>query len=410
MTIIFLYLGRGEVLMQTFIIPNYILRILKTLERAGFQTYLVGGCVRDMCIRATPDDWDVATSATPEQTMSLFPRTVPTGIAYGTVTVMCEEGQAEVTTFRTEGEYEDYRRPKSVSFVKDITDDLSRRDFTVNAMAMDADGNIVDPYGGLDDIKKGVLRCVGDPYRRFSEDALRMLRAVRFSAKLGYEIEEHGRSAIIQMAHEIENISEERIGVEIEKTIMSKSPEKVSDAIDFGLMDRFLLTRKHVDFLPLSKCGSSLSLRWAAFTVLLKKTGLISSAGEFVSALKRGKRLGAECDTAARIYFHNRAWNRKEIKRFLSLCGEDNMRLGFAVMKCIDGTDQSKLLSDICESGECWRVKDLAVSGKDMEILGFQGKAIGAELERLLLEVMESPERNKKDYLLKLAEKHRFNK
>lgn len=168
-------------------IPAYVRETLTALETAGHQAYCVGGCVRDSLLGRMPEDWDVTTSALPEETMKVFGnRAIPTGLKHGTVTVCCQEGKVETTTFRRDGVYADHRHPEQVTFTPDLTEDLARRDFTVNAMATDLRGTVYDPFNGQADLQEGILRCVGDPERRFSEDALRILRCLRFAAVLGF--------------------------------------------------------------------------------------------------------------------------------------------------------------------------------------------------------------------------------
>ena len=176
--------------------PKYVRTVLVTLQSRGHLAYLVGGCVRDILLGVHPQDWDVCTSALPEQVLELFPKCITTGIRHGTVTVCVNSRQVEVTTFRSEGSYLDHRHPDAVSFVGDLNADLSRRDFTMNAIALPPDGLLADPFGGVDDISNRIIRCVGVPERRFEEDALRMFRALRFSARLGFEIEAQTISAI----------------------------------------------------------------------------------------------------------------------------------------------------------------------------------------------------------------------
>jgi tRNA nucleotidyltransferase (CCA-adding enzyme) len=171
-------------------IPEDVKKIIETLNRAGHEAYAVGGCVRDVILEKTPKDWDITTSAPPELVKKLFKHTVDTGILHGTVTVLFGKRGYEVTTYRIDGEYEDLRRPKSVEFVTDLTEDLRRRDFTINAMAYNPEEGLIDRFEGIKDLKERTIRCVGNPEERFSEDALRMLRAVRFSAQLSFEIEE----------------------------------------------------------------------------------------------------------------------------------------------------------------------------------------------------------------------------
>ena len=171
-------------------IPEKAEQILQVLHENGYEAYVVGGCVRDSILRRQPEDWDVTTSASPQQVKSLFPRTVDTGIEHGTVTVLMEGETFEVTTYRIDGVYEDCRHPKQVTFTGNLREDLKRRDFTINAMAYSRESGLVDEFGGLEDLGKRVIRCVGNPADRFSEDALRMLRAVRFAAQLGFSVDD----------------------------------------------------------------------------------------------------------------------------------------------------------------------------------------------------------------------------
>ena len=197
-------------------IPEKVEYILNTLLENGYEAYAVGGCVRDVLLGRKPGDWDITTSAKPEQVKKLFRRTIDTGIQHGTVTVMLEKEGFEVTTYRIDGEYEDSRHPKCVEFTTNLVEDLKRRDFTINAMAYNHVAGIVDEFGGMEDLKRKRIVCVGDPQERFKEDALRMLRAVRFSGQLGFEIEENTKNAIQILAPTIQNISAERIRVELD--------------------------------------------------------------------------------------------------------------------------------------------------------------------------------------------------
>ena len=217
-------------------IPAGVDRCLEVLRRAGQAAHPVGGCVRDLLLGRRPGDYDVCTSARPEQVMALFERTIPTGIQHGTVTVLTEDGPVEVTTFRREGGYADGRHPDAVTFDVGLTEDLARRDFTINAMALGEQGGVVDPFGGQADLKAGLIRCVGEPDRRFGEDALRMLRAVRFAAQLGFAIESGTEAAIWRNAGRLSQVSGERIKAELEKTLLSPHPERAGDLIRWGLL------------------------------------------------------------------------------------------------------------------------------------------------------------------------------
>ena len=221
-------------------IPKNAETILHILEKAGYEAYVVGGCVRDSILGRSPDDWDITTSAKPEQVKALFHRTVDTGLQHGTVTVLMEKEGYEVTTYRVDGEYEDGRHPKEVTFTASLKEDLKRRDFTINAMAYNPSSGLVDLFGGLEDIERKIIRCVGDPLERFTEDALRIMRAVRFSAQLGFAIEEETRKALKVLAPNLKHVSAERIQVELVKLLMSPHPDYLRVAYEAGITAEFL--------------------------------------------------------------------------------------------------------------------------------------------------------------------------
>lgn len=213
--------------MKTVVLPTAVREILCRLEANGFAAYAVGGCVRDSLLGIVPNDWDICTAATPEETAATFARTVPTGAKYGTVTVLWEGTPYEVTTFRTEGGYRDHRHPDRIDFVRELSDDLSRRDFTVNAMAADASGLVHDPMGGLDDLKIGRIRCVGRAELRFSEDALRILRALRFAARFGFSIEKETARAVHELAPTLFHVAPERLKKELTGLVCGKDAAKI---------------------------------------------------------------------------------------------------------------------------------------------------------------------------------------
>jgi tRNA nucleotidyltransferase/poly(A) polymerase len=216
-------------------LPEKVNRIITTLQKHGFEAYAVGGCVRDSFLGRVPGDWDITTSAAPEETKSLFARTFDTGIEHGTITVLLNGEGFEVTTYRIDGKYEDNRHPSKVQFTRSLSEDLLRRDFTINAMAYNEQDGLVDLFHGMEDLKKGVIRCVGNAEARFSEDALRILRAIRFSAQLGFEIEKETRQAIRKLAPNLSYISAERIQTELVKLLISDHPEKIQDAYELGI-------------------------------------------------------------------------------------------------------------------------------------------------------------------------------
>ena len=216
-------------------LPRKVVLIIKNLQRHGYDAYAVGGCVRDSILNRKPEDWDITTSAKPEQVKRIFRRTVDTGIEHGTVTVLIGKDGFEVTTYRVDGLYEDGRHPKEVTFTSRLEEDLKRRDFTINAMAYNDDERLVDAFGGMRDLNYHLIRCVGDPKERFSEDALRILRAVRFSAQLAFPIEPETAEAIKSLAPNLEKISAERIQAELVKLLVSDHPERIQDACELGI-------------------------------------------------------------------------------------------------------------------------------------------------------------------------------
>lgn len=209
--------------------------VISSLQARGYEAYAVGGCVRDSVLSREPDDWDITTSASPSEVKAVFARTVDTGLQHGTVTVLMGKEQYEVTTYRIDGEYEDGRHPKEVIFTASLEEDLKRRDFTINAMAYNDEEGLVDLFGGMDDLQRKVVRCVGDPMERFQEDALRILRAVRFSAQLGFRIHSDTAAAVLRLAPTLSRISAERIAAELTKLLTSPRPEYLKAAYELGI-------------------------------------------------------------------------------------------------------------------------------------------------------------------------------
>ncbi|MEG1858561.1 MAG: tRNA nucleotidyltransferase [Pseudoflavonifractor sp.] len=272
--------------MQRSAIPPEVTALCAVLWGAGHSAYPVGGCVRDLLLGRRPDDWDLTTSALPEQVMALFPRTKPTGFRHGTITVLWGSRSCEVTTLRREGEYSDGRHPDAVCFDADLTQDLARRDFTVNAMALSPDGAVIDRFGGQADRAAGLSRCVGDPRRRFTEDALRMLRAVRFSAQLGFALEASTRAALPECAHLAAGLSAERIRREMDKILLSPHPEQMELLISAGLLDHLYHHWRQVRLLAdLGHVPQNQMDRWRAFC---GATGFPITCLPVTKALRRG--------------------------------------------------------------------------------------------------------------------------
>ncbi len=356
--------------------------ILAQLNRACFEAYFVGGCVRDTLLGRPVHDWDITTSATPEEIMQVFPHTVPTGIQHGTITVVDDGKNYEVTTFRTDGEYLDSRHPQSVQFVRSLREDLSRRDFTVNAMAMDGEGNLTDLFGGQEDLQTKILRPVGDGETRFREDALRMLRAFRFSAQLGFSVESGAVDAMKKLHPLCKALSVERVRDEVEKTLLA-GPQTVAAMADLGLLAGVGISAgKNLAFLEGTPARKD--VRWAGLFYayphlswqdfrLDKKTGQ--------TACETARLLGQDYDSVA-------------YKHIFAQYGED---VGFCLA---DLQHKRPMIEEIFHRGDCIYLRDLAVSGADFPDL--QGRKLGDTLNRLLRHVHAYPQDNGKERLYEI--------
>ncbi|MCR5388478.1 MAG: CCA tRNA nucleotidyltransferase [Lachnospiraceae bacterium] len=439
-------------------IPVEVRGIIEKLNSAGFEGYAVGGCVRDMLIGRTPKDWDITTNAAPEQVKALFKRTIDTGIEHGTVTVMIGREGFEVTTYRVDGDYLDGRHPESVTFTSSLEEDLKRRDFTINAMACDLSGEIVDLFGGRDDLENGIVKCVGDPLERFSEDALRMMRAIRFSAELGFTIEEKTYEAIKTLAPTIEKISAERIRDELVKTIVSDNPGAMRLFYDTGLTSYFLpefdkmmeqeqKTPHHmytvgehtVKVMEGVKRDEVLRIAALLHDVAKPDCFTIDEAGiaHFKGHPKKGAVLAK--DILKRLKFDNALiksvtalveWHdyrpepdEKSIRRAINKVGLEQFPNLFdlkyadiyaqsdyyrqAKLDKLDGF--KKLYFEIMEREECVSLKTLAVSGNDLMQAGIKpGPQMGELLNALLSDVLDEPLHNNNEYLIALAKRISF--
>lgn len=430
--------------------PEAVRQIIHTLEMAGFEAFAVGGCVRDAVLGRIPADWDITTSAMPEEVKALFSRTIDTGIQHGTVTVMKDHTGYEVTTYRIDGEYEDARHPKEVSFTSNLVEDLKRRDFTINAMAYNDRAGIVDEFDGIGDLKKGIIRCVGEPRDRFGEDALRMLRAVRFSAQLGFQIDEATKAAISELAQNLEKISAERIQVELVKLLTSDHPDYLRVAYETGItavvLPEFdaIIKCEQNDALHEETVGEHTlkSLLQVENDKVLRLTMLFHDFGKPLtySRTEEGitrffghpdisadmarsimRRLKFDNDTTDKVrkltavhdLFIKNAPNR--VRRAISKVGKDLfpyfLKVRRANILAQKEETQEKALADlqeltriyegILERGECVCIKELAVDGRDLLAVGVkQGKQLGEILSDLLEIVLEEPEKNTKEMLL----------
>lgn len=430
--------------------PISVMKIIETLEQAGFEAYAVGGCVRDSLLGRNPSDWDITTSARPEQVKALFSHTIDTGIQHGTVTVMLEHVGYEVTTYRIDGEYEDSRHPKEVIFTPLLTEDLKRRDFTINAMAWNPRAGIIDEFGGMEDLDEGIIRCVGSPEERFSEDALRMMRAVRFSAQLGYEIEPATKAAIRKLAPNLKHVSAERIQVELVKLVESMHPDYLRVAYETCItkvvlpeFDRCMKTEQHnphhcytVGEHILHSMLAIPSNRYLRLAMLLhdiakpekKRTdeqgidhfhGHQEASEEMAKVILR--RLKFDNETirivSKLIGFHDYRFpaERRSVRRAVWKVGGDLFPMLLQVKEA-DTMAQSlyereeklewiarvgELYQEILKDKECLSLKDLAVTGRDLIQAGCApGPELGRILNKMLQDVLEHPEHNNKEYLL----------
>lgn len=391
--------------MAQITIPKYVKNILLSLQARGHLAYLVGGCVRDYIMEITPQDWDICTSALPDEVLEIFPGSKPTGLKHGTVTVILGNKSAEVTTFRTEGDYRDHRRPDSVTFVSDLMSDLGRRDFTMNAIALSPDGMITDPFGGINDIAHKTIKCVGDANVRFGEDALRMFRALRFSARLGFNIDYGTLTAIENKAPLVSELAPERIHEELERILLSPRPETMSAVISFGLLKKYIPGAgwKMPDFSAIAGMQKKALPRWAAFSIMLQKFGFIPSVEEFLLALRLDGRTVRCCEAASEMLKLPIPENKLEWKKMLNKYGVDAVTCAVTAYDAINGTCSEKELKNVLKSGECFSVRHLAVTGDDLLNLGLRGPELGEMLSFLLDYVMEYPDNNKREILMELA-------
>ena len=386
--------------MMEIVFPDGIKYVLSRLENAGYSAFAVGGCIRDSLLARRPGDWDAASSALPGEVMELFgPDALPTGLRHGTVTIKTPDGPIEVTTFRADGVYADHRRPDSVRFVGDIREDLSRRDFTINAMAVSLSGTLIDPFGGRDDLRKGLVRCVGDPARRFEEDALRMFRALRFCANLGFALDTDTLEAIHEKSALASSLAAERIHVELIKTIICQCSREIGIMLESGLFDRFCTGGEAVDFTPLDMLPERPLPRLAGLCVLLERAGRVRTP-ELLRALKCSGEEIRLCSLAAEAALSGLPDSPAGWKRLLSRVGEPAARTAAAAGQALYGRDFLPQLEQVLVSGECFSTDRLAVGGGDLLALGLRGREVGAALERLLLHVIEHPEDNERERLL----------
>ena len=439
--------------MMNFDISEGARKILSALNQKGYDAYIVGGAIRDLIMGRTPHDYDIATSALPNQIKSIFPCTIDTGIKHGTVTVMDSHASFEVTTFRTDGEYKDTRHPEDVKFISDVKGDMLRRDFTINALAYNENEGVIDCVGGLDDIKNKVIRCVGEPEVRFKEDALRMLRAIRFSVVLGFEIEKRTKTAIKKYSILIKKVSAERIREELEKILRSENPGGIIMLHQLGLL-KYIIPELDVCFSvnqrnkyhlynvgehiihAVAKTPEDITIRWAALLHDIGKplcksvdaNGIIHFYGHHHESVRLAddilRRLRLDNDSRKNILtlIENHDIRIEPslvgVKRIMARLGADLFAKLLLLQEADNSAKNPKFLPDklakindvrviyrkVLSERQPYVTSDLIINGRDLIKIGFRaGREIGDTLRCLLDEVLINPSLNNRDYLMMRA-------
>ena len=440
-------------------LPEATAYIIERIEKNGFEAFAVGGCIRDSLLGRVPNDWDITTSAKPEDIMNIFENTVETGIEHGTVTVVIDKEPYEVTTYRIDGDYTDGRHPDSVEFTENIEEDLSRRDFTINAMAYNNSTGLVDVFGGREDLENRVIRCVGNPKKRFEEDALRMMRGIRFSAQLGFSIDKDTFKAIEEMADSISAVSIERINVEFTKTLMSDA-KKIMIYHETGILKNVLPELYTIEKENLRKdfsieksikmgidcadlCKKDLACRLAGFFVYINEAIGIENTKKILKKMRYDNKTISKTCELLKYSMRNISNNKEDLKYLLmkldsvelledlidlkaaevdtyletqkkifedeSIKNDELDKVGlevleaFTVESLIVLNNVENTLKEIVDNKECFRVKDLDINGKDLIAAGVKpGKEIGEMLNKILKEVIKNPDINKKEKLLEI--------
>lgn len=390
------------------VLPYDVAWILKKLNENGFEGYIVGGCVRDAIMGISPHDWDMTTSATPQEVKNIFSHTVDTGIKHGTVTVVLNGENYEITTYRVEGDYKDCRHPSHVRFTRDLHEDLLRRDFTMNAIAYCQNEGYVDIFGGIEDIDRKVIRGVGDASERFREDALRMLRAIRFSVQLDFDIEEKTKEALKENAGLIEKISAERIREELTKTITGNALNRLPVLWETGLLKYISLelceslekNSENVIY-QLNGIEKNTAMAYAVFLQYMD----IAKAKKVLKSLKFDTKNMRLAETILNNMNVKIETSPSQVRRLASKIGTEALETVYKVRLAGGEGEAEKALENlkkIVQNGDCISVKGLALSGDDLLSLGVEkGKAMGNILNELLEMVLENPQMNKKEILLK---------
>ena len=391
-------------------LPTKVKQIISKLEKADFEAYAVGGCVRDSILGRSPEDWDITTSAKPEEVKKLFSTTIDTGLQHGTVTVVIEKEGFEVTTFRLDGDYTDGRHPDRVAFTSSLTEDLRRRDFTINAMAYSEKRGLIDEFDGERDLEDGVIRAVGDACERFSEDALRILRAIRFAGQLNFKIADETFDAIKELSPNIAKVSVERIAKELEKLLLSGNPEYIALVYETGI---FSVIAPEVAMLfengeisasikALSKASfpEKKELYQIRLAIFLEGLG----ADKAAKLLKRLKLDNDTINTVKKLLglsLREVENNETDMRRTVKEAGHKMMPLLLEMRRAKGLKDNKDLYKTVIDNGYCTSISELNINGKDLMDAGIpKGALIGSTLERLLELVIEKPELNTRESLL----------
>lgn len=405
-------------------LPKYVGFIIDKLYEKGYEAFAVGGCVRDVVMGRNPHDWDITTNALPEIVKETFNKTIDTGIKHGTVTVMIKRVGYEVTTYRIDGEYTDGRHPKEVIYTSDLAEDLKRRDFTINAMAYNYRTGIIDKFNGVEDIENKIIRCVGNPTDRFKEDALRMLRAIRFSAQLDFSIDKETYEAIKLLAENLSLISKERIQAELTKTITSENPDRIIHIYKLGLYPYIFAE------------GSSLSqgntgiyekvsdiMRYLPKNSYLRYAGLLTYEKDVEKILRFLKLDNKTIKIVSKLVYNKDlklSTDKISLRRVIVVVGKDifyDYYLAYIealINAGYEGIDitiaEYKAIYEICEeiynNNDCLSLSEMAITGRDLKEFGLpDGKQIGDILKILFDKVIENPELNHREILMSMAEK-----
>ena len=391
-------------------LPIKVKQIISRLEKADFEAYAVGGCVRDSILKRSPEDWDITTSAKPEEVKKLFSTTIDTGLQHGTVTVVIEKEGFEVTTFRLDGDYTDGRHPDRVAFTSSLTEDLRRRDFTINAMAYSEKTGLIDEFDGERDLEDGVIRAVGDACERFSEDALRMLRAIRFAGQLNFKIADETFDAIKELSSNISKVSVERIAKELEKLLLSGNPEYIALVYETGI---FSVIAPEVAKL-FENCEISASIKALSRASFPEKKELYQirlaifleglGADKAAKLLKRLKLDNDTINTVKKLLelsLREVENNETDMRRTVKDAGHKMMPLLLEMRRAKGLKDNKELYQTVIDNGYCTSISELNINGKDLMDAGIpKGALIGSTLERLLELVIEKPELNTRESLL----------